>query len=120
MKTKIGKQFTFEAAHQLKGEIYGKCQNPHGHRYELTIEIEGEINQYGWICDFAELDALVHKFIIGKFDHQSLNQYFEVPTVENIAQYVFQTLDRELNKQPYRVARVLLYETADSYADITR
>jgi len=120
LKTKIGKIFAFEAAHQLNGEIYGKCQNLHGHRYELTIEVEGEIDQFGWVCDFAEIEEIARKSIIEKFDHQNLNDYFKVSTVENIARFIFETLDGELKSKQYRLSKVLLYETADSYAEVTR
>jgi 6-pyruvoyltetrahydropterin/6-carboxytetrahydropterin synthase len=120
VKTRIGRHFSFEAAHQLRGEIYGKCQNRHGHRYELTVELEGDVNADGWICDFAELDLIVETAIIAKFDHQDLNQHFAVPTVENIARYIFEFLDQQLNGKSYNVARVLLYETAKSYAEVTR
>ncbi|MFZ1080952.1 MAG: 6-carboxytetrahydropterin synthase [Candidatus Kryptoniota bacterium] len=119
MKTKIGRKFIFESAHQLNGEIYGRCGNLHGHRYELTIEIEGEVNQFGWICDFEELDKIANG-ILGRFDHQNLNSYFEVPTVENIAKNIFETLDEKLNTKPYRLSKVLLYETADCYAEVAR
>jgi 6-pyruvoyltetrahydropterin/6-carboxytetrahydropterin synthase len=120
LKTRIGRHFSFEAAHQLFGEQYGKCQNLHGHRYELTIEIEGEIDDSGWICDFAELDREVTREVLEKFDHQNLNSFFKVPTVEHIAHSVFATLDKSLSGKSYRLARVLLYETSDSYADVTR
>ncbi|MGO9480249.1 MAG: 6-pyruvoyl trahydropterin synthase family protein [Candidatus Kryptoniota bacterium] len=119
MRTVIGRTFVFESAHQLNGEVYGKCGSLHGHRYELTVEIEGEVNQFGWICDFAELDE-VAKGIIEKFDHQNLNRYFEVPTVENIAKYVFETFDEKLKTRLYSLSRVLLYETAECYAEVTR
>lgn len=119
MRIKIGRHFDFEAAHQLLGKIYGKCQNPHGHRYELAVEIEGVLNTYGWICDLAELDEIVKRTIIGKFDHQSLNEHFELPTVENIAKHIFEVLEKELVGKPYRLSRVSLYETARSYAEIT-
>ncbi len=119
MKTKIGRQFVFESSHQLNGKIYGRCGNLHGHRYELTIEIEGEVNQFGWICDFEELDEIAN-IIIGKFDHQNLNNYFDVPTVENIARNIFETLDENLKTKPYRLSKVLLYETEDCYAEVAR
>ena len=73
MKTKIGRKFIFESAHQLNGEIYGRCGNLHGHRYELTIEIEGEVNQFGWICDFEELDEIA-KGIIRKVRSSKFEQ----------------------------------------------
>jgi len=120
LKTKIGKHFDFESAHQLKGSIYGKCQNLHGHRYHLIVEIEGEVDQHGWVCDFAEIEEVVKKLIIDKFDHKNLNDHFEVSTVENIAKFVFETIDKELKASTYRLSKVLLYETADSYAEVTR
>ena len=119
MKTKIGRQFVFESAHQLNGEIYGRCGNLHGHRYELTIEVEGEVNRFGWICDFAEIDDVANE-IIKKFDHQNLNNYFKTPTVEVIAKDIFEKLDDKLKTKPYKLSRVLLYETAECYAEVTR
>ncbi len=92
----------------------------HGHRYELTVEIEGEVNQDGWICDFAELDQEVREKVLDRFDHQNLNDHLKVPTVENIALLIFNDLDAAFRKKPYSVARVVLYETHDAYAEITR
>lgn len=120
LKAKIGKHFDFEAAHQLHGSIYGKCQNLHGHRYHLVIEVEGDVDQFGWVCDFAELEGIARKSVIDKFDHKNLNDYLEVPTVENIAGSIFETLDIELKSKPYRLSKVLLYETADCYAEVAR
>lgn len=119
MKTKIGRKFVFESAHQLDGKVYGRCANLHGHRYELTIEVEGEVNKFGWICDFDELDEIA-KGIIGKYDHQNLNNYFETPTVEIIAKNIFETLHDKLKAKPYKLSKVLLYETADCYAEVAR
>lgn len=102
------------------GDQYGKCQNVHGHRYELTVEIEGEINRLGWVCDFVELDSIVSEKVLNKYDHQSLNAFFEVPTVENIAVGIFKDLDAKLTGKTYKIVKVVLYETHDSYAEITR
>lgn len=120
LKTKIGKHFDFESAHQLVGSIYGKCQNLHGHRYHLVVEVEGDVNELGWVCDFAELEEITRRCVIAKFDHQNLNDYFELSTAENIAKFVFNTLDNELKAKSYQLTKVLLYETADSYVEIAR
>lgn len=92
----------------------------HGHRYELTIEIEGQVNQDGWICDFAELDAEVRSRILHMFDHQNLNDHIDVPTVEHIATVIFSRLDAAFATKPYSLNRIVLYETDDSYAEVTR
>lgn len=120
MKTKIGNKFVFEAAHQLNGDIYGKCQNLHGHRYELIVEVEGTIDESGWVCDFAEIERTVKKNVLDRFDHRNMNDFFTTPTVENIAARVFETIDGELKSRPYSISKVVLYETAECYAEITR
>jgi 6-pyruvoyltetrahydropterin/6-carboxytetrahydropterin synthase len=120
LRTSIGRHFDFESAHQLKGKMYGKCQNLHGHRYHLVVEVEGSVNQHGWVCDFAEIEKTVLGSIIDRFDHQNLNDFLDVPTVENIARLIFETLESKLKSKSYRLSKVLLYETADSYAEITR
>jgi len=120
LKTRIGKHFDFESAHQLKGSIYGKCQNLHGHRYHLVVEVEGEVDKFGWVCDFAEIEEIVKEHILDKFDHRNLNDYFELSTAENIAKHVFEKLDKELQEKSYRLSKVILYETADSYVEVAR
>ncbi len=84
------------------------------------IEVEGEVDPFGWLCDFAEIEEIARKSIIEKFDHNNLNDYFEIPTVENIAKFIFETLDEELKGKTYRLSKALLYETADCYAEVTR
>ncbi len=120
MKTRIGNRFVFEAAHQLNGSIYGKCQNLHGHRYELIIEVEGTVDEFGWVCDFAEIEGIVRKQVLDKFDHRNMNEFFKISTVENIAANIFQVLEGELKSKPYSLSKVTLYETADCYAEVTR
>ena len=49
----IGSTFTFEAAHKLPNEeVYGKCKKLHGHRYELTVIVKGDMCDKGWICNY--------------------------------------------------------------------
>lgn len=110
----------FEAAHQLDGAIYGKCQNLHGHRYELIVEVEGPVNEFGWVCDFAELEEIVRKDVLSRFDHRNMNDFFRISTVENIAAHIFGTLDGELKAKTYSLSRVVLYETSDCYAEVAR
>lgn len=119
MRCKVGRHFEFEASHKLPDkEIYGKCSSLHGHRYELEIEVEGELKDSGWICNFSEIKEIVNKTIIEKFDHTHLNQYFEIPTVENIAQYVYEKVSREFIDKDYKLTRVRIYETNNCYAEI--
>lgn len=43
---RIGKSFTFEAAHRLQNHG-GKCRNLHGHSYRVEIAIQGELQEAG-------------------------------------------------------------------------
>jgi 6-pyruvoyltetrahydropterin/6-carboxytetrahydropterin synthase len=45
----------------------GKCSRPHGHNYELTVEIRGELTEEGWVVDKGEVTS-----IIDKWDHRFL------------------------------------------------
>lgn len=29
----------------------GKCSRPHGHNYEITVEVTGELTEEGWVVD---------------------------------------------------------------------
>lgn len=123
MRTSIGKTFDFEASHQLPNDPkYGKCRNLHGHRYELTVEIEGNITKDGWIIDFAELKSIVHKCVINKCDHKHMNTFWEIPTAENMARTFFDEISQELESRfserrgDIRLKKIVLHETARSYA----
>ncbi|MEK3875964.1 6-carboxytetrahydropterin synthase QueD [Paenibacillus sp. FSL H8-0122] len=119
MKVTIGKEFLFEAAHQLpQREEYGACQNLHGHRYELTVEVRGEVNELGWVCNFKEIKSIVKNNVIELYDHAYLNDHFDLPTVEVMAVHIFKVLSEKLRDKPYDLNRILLYETQDSYAEI--
>jgi 6-pyruvoyltetrahydropterin/6-carboxytetrahydropterin synthase len=65
--------------------IYGKCNNPHGHGHNYTVEVRlsGEIDPAtGMISNLADLDAFVNERVIEPFDHRSLNE--EVPAFQNV------------------------------------
>jgi 6-pyruvoyltetrahydropterin/6-carboxytetrahydropterin synthase len=118
-KIKIGRIFKFESAHKLPDEpIYGKCSNLHGHTYHLEVEIIGEVNEKGWICNFGEIKKMIKETVIKKYDHKYLNDYFEIPTVENILLQIYIDLEKEFNDKPYKLSKLKLWETDNSYAEI--
>lgn len=90
----ILKQFHFDAAHQLGGNVpeghkYGRV---HGHSFEVELQFSGTPQaDTGWICDFAEIDALIAA-IQEQLDHQYLNDVegLEQPTLERIAIWVWE------------------------------
>lgn len=121
MQMKVGRHFEFEASHKLPDEeIYGECRKLHGHRYELDIEVAGEVGEDGWVCNFAELKEIVQFCILDRFDHSYLNDYFEIPTAENIVIFIDEVLSKELEGKNYKVSRIRLHETSKCYAELTK
>lgn len=71
---RITKEFSFEAAHALKG-YDGPCRNIHGHSYQLSVTVTGnpvagqESPKRGMIMDFSELKKIMMKEVIERMDH---------------------------------------------------
>lgn len=107
----VSKEFTFDAAHFLT-KYHGKCENLHGHTYRLRVTVEGPVGEEGMVVDFKVLKSLVKEKVIDKYDHQSLNDFFENPSAELIAVQIWNDLAKEL---PVKLYEVILWETADSF-----
>ncbi len=78
---------------------YGKCNNPHGHGHNYTIEVlvGGEVEQAtGMVIDLVDLDEAVKTCVIDRFDHTNLNldPLFAslVPTTENLCRAIYSLL----------------------------
>jgi 6-pyruvoyltetrahydropterin/6-carboxytetrahydropterin synthase len=46
----------------------GKCSRPHGHNYEVSVEIRGELTEEGWVVDKGEVTGIIdewdHRFLV--------------------------------------------------------
>jgi len=112
----IGKMFEFEAAHQLPDEeCYGQCSELHGHTYKLLVEVQGGINDKGWVMNFKDLKAIVKEQIIDKLDHSFLNKYFKISTAEIMVIEMANLLHSALPKE-VGLYSLTLWETSTSYA----
>lgn len=107
----ISKEFTFDSAHFLT-HYHGKCENLHGHTYRLRVTVDGPVGEDGMVVDFKELKSLVKEKVIDRYDHQSLNDFFDNPSAELIAIQIWKDLVAEL---PVKLYEVILWETADSF-----
>mgnify|MGYP001598046069 CR=1 FL=1 len=105
----VSKEFTFDAAHFLT-KYHGKCENLHGHTYRLRVTVEGEIGEEGMVVDFLELKKIVKEKVLDKFDHHNLNDFFENPTAELVAKFIWDELKSALN-----LYEVILWETENSF-----
>lgn len=103
----------FEAAHWLPG--HPKCGECHGHSYRVEVFVEGfRLNSDGMLLDFGEIKPEVRR-LVGDLDHKTLNDFFEIPTAENITQYFWDALcEAEI-----AVQRVVVWETSTAYAEIS-
>jgi 6-pyruvoyltetrahydropterin/6-carboxytetrahydropterin synthase len=80
--------------------VYGKCNNPHGHGHNYTLEVTvaGQVEQKtGMICNLVDLDSFVQKNVVQHFDHENLNVLADfsatVPTTENLCIEVYNILE---------------------------
>ncbi len=115
MKVSVTKAFTFDAAHQLPWHP-GKCRHLHGHTYRLEVTVAGPITENGVVIDFDDLSASVKESIVGRFDHQFLNDHFPNPTAELLAVEFTKLLEAE----GLDVERLTLWETPTSSATVER
>lgn len=107
---------TFSAGHALRG-YRGKCENVHGHNYRIRVTVEGpQLDSIGLLCDFVELKRVIRE-IIGRLDHQFINDLepFQTvnPSAENIAKYFYDQVTRQMKGLPVgaRVADIMVWET---------
>ncbi|MBE9058773.1 6-carboxytetrahydropterin synthase [Sphaerospermopsis sp. LEGE 08334] len=125
----------FSAAHRLahpdlsleeNTNIYGKCArvNGHGHNYHLEVTVKGQIDpRTGMIVDLGALNQVIADYIVEPFDHTFLNKdipFFAkvVPTAENIAFYIAQTLRSPIQKLGATLHKVKLIESPNNSCEI--
>jgi 6-pyruvoyltetrahydropterin/6-carboxytetrahydropterin synthase len=105
MKAHLTRRYHFAASHRLhlpdasfaeNQQIYGKCNNPHGHGHNYTVEVtvSGAVDQAtGMVCNLADLDNFTHREILERFDHMNLNVLSDfaeqVPTTERLCVAIF-------------------------------
>jgi 6-pyruvoyltetrahydropterin/6-carboxytetrahydropterin synthase len=103
--------------------IFGKCNNPHGHGHNYTLEVtvKGQVDQRsGFVVDLKQLKDIMNREVIDILDHRFLNQEVaefrdSIPTTENLAVNIWNRLQPKLNVA--QLHRVRLYETQDLFVD---
>ena len=103
--------------------IFGKCNNPHGHGHNYTLEVTvaGEPDPVsGFVVDLKAMKDIIQREVLSVYDHRHLN--FEVPefastvpTTENIAVAIWRRLDGKIPNA--KLHRVRVYEMPDLFAD---
>ena len=108
----------FDAAHALRG-YQGRCENLHGHRYEVVVCVESQdLNEIGLAFDFSELKKELDE-VLARFDHHNLCEVppFERvnPSAENIARVVYEAMQESMPDE--RILSVQAYESPDAWAE---
>jgi 6-pyruvoyltetrahydropterin/6-carboxytetrahydropterin synthase len=135
----ICKEFSFDAAHRLYNLSYAsKCQNIHGHRYHITVELfVGNLNKDSMVIDFTHfkifsdwIDNFVdHSMLIACDDNELLEmckkintRYIVIPyektTSENLAKFFFEEI-KILYGNLCKEIKITVHETPKNYASYT-
>lgn len=111
---KVGKTFTFEAAHFLPG--HPKCGQMHGHSYKVEVTLEGPMDlKTNMVVDFGELSAKVAPFLEA-WDHKVLNEVIGAsPTAEHLCWLLGAYLTAQFSALKVGVK---VWETATSWAEL--
>ena len=105
----------------------GKCSRPHGHNYEISVTVTGELTDEGWVADKGDVTDIIdrwdHRFLLE--DGDPLIEAFEeagdgdavvvldaAPTAEVMAVILEEQLLAELPETVTEVA-VDVSETAE-------
>jgi len=121
----LTRRYRFSSSHRLHSPdmspeenlaTYGKCNNPHGHGHNYTLEVtvSGPVDPAtGMVCNLLDLDGFVEREVLSRFDLQNLNMLQEfaqlVPTTENLSVEIYEILQRGFQKA--HLERVKLEET---------
>lgn len=105
---------TFAAAHQLRG-YKGKCEQMHGHNWKVQVHVVAEkLNDIDIAIDFHDLKELLDE-VITPLDHSFLNDIFPFteknPSSENIAKWIYDSLNKKLSDEHVQVSAVTVWES---------
>ncbi len=126
----VNKVFHFCAAHRygnpdLSDEenkaAFGPDLNIHGHNYELTISVRGEINpDTGFITDLGHLKQVVNETVIERIDHTQIELdilWFKgkQPSTENMVLWMWEQISSHIAQGTLH--RIRLQETPTIYTE---
>ena len=103
---------SFTASHGHNGSL---AEAPHPHTFTYEITFHGPLNDEGYLIDFRVLqDALARK-IDTALSEADLNKFFENPTTETLAVWIFNTVKQQFPQ----IHSVKLCEEKDRWVTYT-
>lgn len=130
MRLTLWRRYEIESAHQLTAGVPEghKCRRLHGHRYIVTLGVEGDIiADTGMLIEYTDLDTQVLP-VLKRIDHYSINTLrerdstaaaeavSENPTVELICAWLVDALGFLRQERQLRLVAVKVEE--DSAASV--
>ncbi len=128
--TVLHKVFHFCAAHRYHNPAFSEEENLaafgedihlHGHNYELTISLTGEVNPAtGFLADLGRIKQIVTERVLSKLDHKRIDTDLpdiagQQPSTEVLVAWIWRQLaNADLG---CRLWRVRLKETPSIYTD---
>lgn len=114
---KVGLTFGFEASHQLTlvPEDH-KCRRLHGHSYQGTVVVKGELDDRKFVIEYEELRAILRP-LVERCDHHYLNDALPFETTcENLVQWFGEQIEEGLPAGVDLVS-VRIWETPRAWAE---
>lgn len=134
-RTLFRRRYEFSASHRLhlpelddeaNAELFGKCSNPNGHGHNYEVEVQVAVGDGSEAMSVAELDRVVDRVVIDRFDHKHLNLDLEdfrdrVASVENIAARCVDLLVDPIGElgDAVRLEAVTVWETPRTSCTVT-
>ncbi|MBY0405116.1 MAG: 6-carboxytetrahydropterin synthase [Cyanobacteria bacterium] len=130
----VTKKIQFSSAHfyylpskspEENWALFNACSNlhGHGHNYLLEVAVSGNIHpETGMVVNLKDLKTILHEEVIAPLDHQHLNHQVDffktrIPTLENIALYIWNRLMPRLNSQNLELKWIKLHENDDLFVE---
>ena len=130
----LNRRYRFSASHRLhvtqmseerNRELFGKCNNPHGHghNYTLQVTVEGPVAaDTGMVVNLGALDAFVQDEVLERFEFANLNAdaafALAPPSTENLAVALWDLLAGFVQGRGcLRLQRVRVEETQNNAFD---
>ncbi|GAB4231569.1 MAG: 6-carboxytetrahydropterin synthase QueD [Acidobacteriota bacterium] len=120
----LTRRYRLSALHQLGGSgfspeedrrVFGACSRLHGHEYILEISVTGSpAQETGLLVKREELDNVVRRAILDRFQGRNLSDHFPHTTGEALAREFFQLLAASLPGN-LRLVAVKVRETSKNF-----
>ena len=108
---------SFSAAHLL-AQIGGKCEELHGHNFRVEVTLAApDLNESGLLIDFRVVKKWL-SVILDQMDHKHLNElpcFAGInPSAENIAKYIYTSMEPKATESQVRIARIKVWESENA------